>query len=74
MKTEDLILNYIMEYIVEHLYPPSYQEICQGTGVKSKETVHKYIRRLADTGRLETDAPGGARALRVPGLLKIVEG
>lgn len=71
MKTEELILNYIMEYIKEHMYPPSYQEICQGTGVKSKQTVYRYIRVLVKDGRLETDEPRGARALRVPGLLKI---
>lgn len=72
MKTEDLILNYIKEYIVEHQYPPSYQEICWGTGVKSKQTVHRYIRILIDIGRLETDESGNARALRVPGLLKTI--
>ena len=48
----DEILSYVYNYSEEHGYAPSYREICQALGVKSKSTVQNHIRRLEAEGRL----------------------
>ncbi len=48
----DEILSYVYSYSEEHGYAPSYREICQALGVKSKSTVQNHIRRLEAEGRL----------------------
>lgn len=67
IETENRILKYIIHYITKHGYPPTTREICSGTGLKSTNTVNKYIHKMLDDGRLETDAAfGSPRAIRVP--------
>lgn len=65
--TEEIILNYIINYITKHGYSPTTREICNGTNLKSTNTVNRYIHIMLDAGILETDADFRAqRAIRVP--------
>lgn len=69
------IVQAVIDYVKEHKYPPTVQEIADIVGLKSKSTVHGHILRLLEEGKLETDAPIGApRALRVPGYIFKKEG
>ena len=61
------ILKFIKSYIKKNGYSPSYEEIKEGVGLKSKCSVYTHIKKMLDMGMLETDAEGAARAIRVPG-------
>lgn len=61
------ILDAIISYIQEHGYPPTVEEIGQAVGLKSKSSTHHHLNVLFEEGKLETDAPGAPRAIRVPG-------
>lgn len=68
--TRKAIMSYIKNYIQEHGYPPSVREIGNGVGLKSTSSVQKHLKKLIDTGELETDAEiGSPRTLRVPGYI-----
>lgn len=60
------IYNFIIEYIKINGYAPTVREICDGIGVKSTSTIHKYMKQLNDIGLLEVKA-GESRAIRVMG-------
>ena len=53
--------EFIKRYIAKHGYGPSYEEIRQGIGVKSKSTVLYHVQLLIHDGLVEA-APEGARA------------
>lgn len=57
------ILEMIARYIGEKSYPPSYQEIADQLGIKSKYAILKHIDALVKKGYLEKDS--SARALRI---------
>lgn len=61
------ILDYIIEFIKEHGYPPSRREICDGIGLKSTSSVQSHMERMIDQGIIEVDADYSPRAIRVPG-------
>lgn len=68
MNKKEEILEFIISYIQEHGYYPSYDEIGEGVGLRSKSSVNRHIHKMLETGMLETDAEwSSARALRVPG-------
>lgn len=48
------VLDYIKKFIEEREYSPSYQEICDGTGVSSRATVFKHIKSLMERGFLKS--------------------
>ena len=66
LSSEKEVYEYIVSYIHEHKYGPIYDEIIQHTKVRSKSTICLHIRKLLNLGLLESDAPGSARALRLP--------
>lgn len=66
LSSEKEVYQYIVSYIHEHKYGPIYDEIIQHTKVRSKSTICLHIRKLLNLGLLESDAPGSARALRLP--------
>lgn len=69
----DRILDFVIEYIKEHGYSPTTEEIGIGVDLKSKSTVNHHIHIMLDAGMLETDAEwGSARALRVPGMKFVI--
>lgn len=57
------ILETIARYIEEKAYPPSYQEIANQLGIKSKFAILKHIDALVKKGYLEKDS--SARGLRI---------
>lgn len=68
MGRKEEVLNAITDYINEHQYPPTVRELCDITGLKSTCSIHGYINKLLEEGKLETDCGiGTSRALRVPG-------
>lgn len=69
VKTREKIMAAIIAYIEEHQYVPSFDEIGEMVGLRSKSTVHHHIRVLIEQGRLENDTKDYilTRAIRVPG-------
>ena len=47
MKKGDLkqeqVYNFLLDYMDNHSYPPSYREIAVGTNIKSTNSVKKYL-------------------------------
>jgi repressor LexA len=58
------LLYFIQHYTEEHGFAPTYREMMDGTGAKSKSTIHGWIAQLESHGRIKR-MPGNARALRV---------
>lgn len=71
----ELILNAIIGYIQEHGYPPTYEEIGEMVGLKSKCTINSHIKRMLIDGDIETDSTEklSPRAIRVPGYKLVKE-
>lgn len=69
------IKDFIIQYMKEYGYGPSYREIGNGVGLKSNSSVNRHIHKMLEMGMLETDAIDGApRALRVPGYKFVKDG
>lgn len=66
------ILSFIKQYIKKHGYSPSVMEIGHAMGYKSTSSIKSQLDTMIALGMIETDAPGTARAIRVPGM-KFVE-
>lgn len=70
MRNTDIKLEEVFEFIKESRertgYAPSVRDIRDAVGIKSTSTVHAYIKRLIDSGRLVKD-DGKSRSLRVGG-------
>lgn len=60
----DEILEYIRDYIRNENMSPSVREICDGVGIASTSTVHRYLHHLAEEGRIHI-ADGKNRAIVV---------
>ena len=67
MKTKDRIYDFIVQYTQEHLYPPSFKEICDGVGVGSKSTVYSHIHKLSEEGRIEIGDFSQPRCIKLVG-------
>jgi len=46
------VYEFIRAYMAEHGWPPSMEEIAEGTGLRSKATAHKHVSELVAEGRL----------------------
>ena len=67
-KTREEIREFIIRYIQEHGYSPTFQEIGAAVEIKSKSSVSVHIKKMLETGMIETDAEFGVpRAIRIPG-------
>lgn len=74
LNTRKNILNAVIIYMTQHGYSPSYTDIMDITGIKSKSTLHFHIKRMINDGMLESDHDGGEpRTLRVPGYRFVAE-
>ena len=62
VKKTDEIYTFIKEYVERFGYSPSIREICEGVRLKSPSTVHMYVKRLADEGRISY-YPGKNRSI-----------
>lgn len=67
-KTRAAIKEFIVSYMQEHGYSPTFAEIGAAVGLKSKSSVSAHIKRMLETGMIQTDAEFGVpRAIRIPG-------
>lgn len=57
---------FLIDYIKENGYVPSYQEIAEEFGLKSTSTVYERMRKLERKGKIEIKS-GQPRAIRVIG-------
>jgi SOS-response transcriptional repressor LexA len=55
-------LAFIEGYIKQHDCPPSYDEIAEGLGLKSKSGVHRLVHALAERGHIIL-SPNRARSI-----------
>jgi len=63
-KRQEDILRYISDYIVDHGYPPSYQDIADAFDIVSKNGVVRHLTALIRKGYIEkTDT--SARSIRI---------
>ena len=67
METRKKIYDFIVAYIQEHCYSPTVRKIGDGVGLKSTNTAWNHLRKMFDSGMIETDAECAPRAIRVPG-------
>jgi repressor LexA len=58
------ILDFIVESVERHGYPPAVREIGEAVGLSSPSTVHAHLRTLEDLGYLRIE-PDKARAIKV---------
>mgnify|MGYP003139244691 CR=1 FL=1 len=56
--------KFIKNYIAKKTVPPSYQEIAEAVGLKSKNSINKYISSLEERGWLKR-IPGKARSIQI---------
>lgn len=74
-KTREAIRVFIINYINEHGYSPTFQEIGEAVELKSKSSVSNHIKKMLETGLIETDADFGTpRAIRIPGYQFVKDG
>ena len=62
LKTIDRVYQYVRKYIRENAISPSVRDICKGAELKSTSSVHTYLRKLDEMGKIEY-RPGLRRAI-----------
>lgn len=50
---KDKILTAIKQYTASHGYPPTTRELCSIVGLKSTQSIHRYLHQLRDDGVLD---------------------
>jgi hypothetical protein len=50
-----VLLDYLIAYIGEHRYSPTYQEIARHFGYRSLSTVYEHLQKLANKGLIRTE-------------------
>jgi repressor LexA len=63
----DAVLEYVVAFMREHGYPPTYDEIREAVGLSSKSHVDYYLQALEADGLIER-TPRTPRGLRLVGL------
>lgn len=61
-KSIERVYNFVKQYIHDNAMSPSVRDICAGAGLKSTSSVHSYLKKLDETGRIEY-RPGMRRAI-----------
>ncbi len=75
MDTRKRILEFIILYIKKYGYPPTVREIGEGVNLKSTSSVNSHLKKMLETGMIETDAGIGCpRAIRIPGMKYLERG
>ena len=62
MKSIDRVYKYVRQYIKDNAISPSVRDICAGSGLESTSSVHSYLRKLDEMGKIEY-RPGMRRAI-----------
>lgn len=63
---QELVYNFIVEFMKRNGYAPSVREICAGTNLGSTSTVYSYLEMLEMLGKIEVKRKS-TRAIRVIG-------
>lgn len=71
--TQQKIYDFIVEYTKEHLYSPSINDICKGTGLRSKSTVWGHLTKIEKDGLIELPEFSTPRAIRLVGYKLVKE-
>ena len=58
------LFKFIKSYISKKTIPPSYQEIAEAVGLKSKNSINVYINNLEERGWIKR-IRGKARSIRI---------
>ena len=61
---QKLTLEFIKAYMAVKGYAPSYRNIAEGIGLKSKSNVHRLVHALKEQGLLDLD-PHRIRSMKV---------
>lgn len=61
-KAIDRVYEYVKDYIHTNALSPSVRDICAGASLKSTSSVHTYLKKLHDMGKIEY-RPGMRRAI-----------
>lgn len=64
--TPERVYNFIVDYTIKHLYPPSIIEIQENTGIKSSSAVTYNLQKLANMGYIELGSKQ-ARTIKLVG-------
>lgn len=67
------IYEFIKEYTVGHLYPPTVREIC-GNVDRCTNTVWNHLRKLEKVGLIELPEYAASRAIRLVGFKLVPKG
>lgn len=63
-KKDRILLEFLQAFINSNGYAPTYTEMMQGTGEKSKNGIFQALDRLSEDGRI-AKVDGKSRAIRV---------
>ena len=55
IETRQSVYKFLVDYITENGYAPTYREIADGTGLKSKSTVYNHLQILEMMGKIHMD-------------------
>lgn len=61
-KTCDQMARFIRRYIRDHGFPPSYREIGDAVGLRSTQTVSRFLQLMERQGRIKR-VPGSPRSV-----------
>lgn len=61
---QELVLNFIKQFLSEHGFPPTVMEIADGLGFKSGNGAHEHLRRLVTKGYI-TMQRGACRSIKI---------
>ena len=71
--TQQKIYDFIVQYTTEHLYSPSVNDICEGTGLKSKSTVWHHLAKIERAGLIVLPEFSTPRAIQLVGYKLVKE-
>ena len=58
------VFSFIKNFIAKKNYPPSYDEIKEAAGLKSRNSVNVYVKNLEERGWIKK-LPGKARSIQI---------
>jgi SOS-response transcriptional repressor LexA len=62
------IVDFVVEYMQEHGWSPSYEEISEALGIRNRSTIFKHLHILERENRIVLG--GGPRQIRVVGNIR----
>lgn len=65
-ENEKKVYFFLIKYIQENLYAPKMEEICEGTGIKSKSSINAILKALQEKEYIKVKA-NQSRAIGIIG-------